>query len=207
MTEPRTTRQDAVKALKRELILDAARQVFEVEGLEGASIRAIARQAGYTAGAIYFYFPSKEAIYGAVLDESLDRLNAAVRDAVATAPDSPPDRLWAAALTFFAFYARNPRDLDLGFYLFRGGLQPRGLTDTLDAALNEKLAASLAPIGAALADMGFDDATCRAVTADTFGHAVGLLTLHHTGRIRMFGCSADDLMRGYVEALVGRLAG
>ncbi|KJS42786.1 MAG: hypothetical protein VR70_03460 [Rhodospirillaceae bacterium BRH_c57] len=207
MTEPRTTRQDAVKALKRELILDAARQVFEVEGLEGASIRAIARQAGYTAGAIYFHFPSKEAIYGAVLDESLDRLNAAVRDAVATAPDTPPDRLRAAALTFFAFYARNPRDLDLGFYLFRGGLQPRGLTDTLDAALNEKLAASLAPIGAALADMGFDDAACRAVTADTFGHAVGLLTLHHTGRIRMFGCSADDLMRGYVEALVGRLAG
>lgn len=207
MTEPRTTRQDAVKALKRELILDAARQVFEVEGLEGASIRAIARQAGYTAGAIYFHFPSKEAIYGAVLDESLDRLNAAVRDAVATAPDAPPDRLRAAALTFFDFYARNPRDLDLGFYLFRGGLQPRGLTDTLDAALNEKLAASLAPIGAALTDMGFDDAACRAVTADTFGHAVGLLTLHHTGRIRMFGCSADDLMRGYVEALIARLPG
>ncbi len=207
MTEPRTTRQDAVKALKRELILDAARQVFEVEGLEGASIRAIARQAGYTAGAIYFHFPSKEAIYGAVLDESLDRLNAAVREAVAAAPTTPPDRLRTAALTFFDFYARNPRDLDLGFYLFRGGLQPRGLTDTLDAALNEKLAASLAPIGAALKDMGFDDAACRAVTADTFGHAVGLLTLHHTGRIRMFGCSADDLMRGYVEALIGRLAG
>ncbi|MFA7429588.1 MAG: helix-turn-helix domain-containing protein, partial [Rhodospirillaceae bacterium] len=146
MTEPRATRQHAVKALKRELILDAARQVFEIEGLEGASIRAIAKQAGYTAGAIYFHFPSKEAIYGAVLDESLDRLNTAVSEAVSAAPDTPAGRLAAAALAFFDFYARNPRDLDLGFYLFRGGLQPRGLSNDLDAALNEKLAASLAPI-------------------------------------------------------------
>ena len=207
MTEPRATRQHAVKALKRELILDAARQVFEIEGLEGASIRAIAKQAGYTAGAIYFHFPSKEAIYGAVLDESLDRLNTAVSEAVSAAPDTPAGRLAAAALAFFDFYARNPRDLDLGFYLFRGGLQPRGLSNDLDAALNEKLAASLAPIGAAAAETGLADEACRTIMADTFGHAVGLLTLHHTGRIRMFGCSADALMRAFVAALVARLPG
>ncbi len=202
----RNSRQDAVNALKRGLILDAARRVFEAEGLEGASIRAIAAAAGYTAGAIYFHFPSKEAIYAALLEESLDRLNAAVGQAVAAA-ERPRDRLRAAALAFFGFYARNPRDLDLGFYLFRGGLQPRGLSAALDTALNDKLAAALAPIGAALREAGLDEAAARAATADCFGHAVGLLTLQHTGRIRMFGCSAEALMRGHVETLAGRLFG
>ncbi|HEU0159339.1 MAG TPA: TetR family transcriptional regulator, partial [Hyphomicrobiaceae bacterium] len=42
----RSDRQRAVKDLKRALILDAARKVFEREGLEGASLRAIATAAG-----------------------------------------------------------------------------------------------------------------------------------------------------------------
>lgn len=61
--------------VRRALVLDAARAVFEKLGIEGASIREIARAAGYTPGAIYFYYDSKEAIYGALLAESLERLN------------------------------------------------------------------------------------------------------------------------------------
>lgn len=199
------SRRDAVNDLKRSLILDAARRVFEVEGLDGASIRAIAKEAGYTAGAIYFHYPSKEAIYGALLDESLDRLLEAVRGAVAAAGNGAAGRLRAAALAFFAFYAENPRDLDLGFYLFRGGIRPRGLSDELDAALNGKLAASLDPIRAALMELGVEEGEARALTADVFGHAVGLLLLEHTGRIRMFGCLARDLMERYVAGYVARL--
>ena len=44
----RRGRQEAVSEHKRGLILKAAREVFENEGLEGASIRAIAARAGYT---------------------------------------------------------------------------------------------------------------------------------------------------------------
>ena len=40
--ERKIGRQKAVSDLKRELILDAARKVFEADGLEGASLRAIA---------------------------------------------------------------------------------------------------------------------------------------------------------------------
>src|SRR4051812_3702955 len=79
--EARHRRQQAMSETRRALVLDAARAVFEEHGLEGASIREIARRAGYTAGAIYSYFDSKEAIYGALLGESLDRLNRAVQDA------------------------------------------------------------------------------------------------------------------------------
>src|SRR3954463_5223356 len=124
--EQRIGRQKAVSELKRGLIMDAARQGLEAEGLDGASLRAIATAAGYTPAALYFHFASKEAIYAEVLRESLTELARAATRAVArTKP--PPDRLRAAAMAFFRYYSDNPRDLDLGFYLFRGGMKPHGL--------------------------------------------------------------------------------
>ncbi len=47
---------------RRALVLDAARAVFDELGIEGASIREIAKRAGYTPGAIYSYFENKEAM-------------------------------------------------------------------------------------------------------------------------------------------------
>jgi AcrR family transcriptional regulator len=202
----RTGRQEAVSEHKRALIIDAARRLFEAEGLEGASVRAIAREAGYTAGAIYFHFESKEAIYAAVLEESVDRLNAAVDAAVVAAGDHAAERLRAAGLAFFDFYAHHPRDLDLGFYLFRGGIRPRGLSPDLDARLNGKLQASLAPIGHAAAALGASPLTARALTADAFAHATGLLILEHSGRLRLFDCAGRSLMRAYLDRTLARLA-
>jgi hypothetical protein len=40
---------------------------------------------------------------------------------------------------------------------------------------------------------------------DCFAHATGLLLLLHTGRIRMFGASAPDLMDQYVRDRVAQL--
>src|SRR5512143_4120591 len=86
--ERRAGRRRAVSSLKRGLILDAARAVFETEGLDGASLRAIAVAAGYTPAALYFHFDSKEAIYAEVLRASLVSLGKAVHEAVAQARDS-----------------------------------------------------------------------------------------------------------------------
>src|SRR3981189_3360934 len=124
--EQRIGRQKAVSELKRSLIMDAARQVFETEGLDGASLRAIATAAGYTPAALYFHFESKEAIYAEVLRESLADLRNALARAIARAK-TPADRLRAAAMAFFRYYADNPRDLDLGLYFFRGGMKPHCL--------------------------------------------------------------------------------
>src|SRR6516162_3543272 len=146
--ERKIGRQRAVSDLKRELILDAARKVFEADGLEGASLRAIAAGAGYTPAALYFHFESKEAIYAEVLRTSLANLGQTVGRAVARAK-TPADRLRAAAMAFFRYYADNPRDLDLGFYLFRGGMKPRGLGKERDEMLNAALKAALYPIAEA----------------------------------------------------------
>ena len=125
-------RQAAVSSMKQSLILDAAREIFESEGIEGASIRAIAKRAGYTPGAIYFHFASKEDIYATLLDQSLDALVARVTASI-NDKDDPVGNLYRSGRVFFDFYNENPRDLDLGFYLFRGGMRPHGVGRERDA--------------------------------------------------------------------------
>lgn len=188
---------------RRALVLDAARAVFERLGIEGASIREIARQAGYTPGAIYSYFESKESIYGALLAESLERLNAAV-DAAGQTGDRPADVLEAKAGAWFGFFAANPRDLDLGFYLVQG-MRPRGLTAELNYQLNDRLHDALRPCEVALQAMGLGAEEALRENTALFAHGVGLLLLQHTGRIRMFGQDATLLFDAYLIALVERL--
>lgn len=204
-TERRIGRQKAVNDLKRGLILDAARKVFEADGLDGASLRAIAAAAGYTPAALYFHFESKEAIYAEVLRASLANLGQAVERAISSAK-APADRIRAAAMAFFRYYAENPRDLDLGFYLFRGGMKPAGLGHARDEELNAALEAALRPIAEAAEVLGASRQMANMLMVDCFAHATGLLLLLHTGRIRMFGASAPDLMDQYVRDRIDQLA-
>lgn len=204
MAARRAERQQAVTDHRRGLILDAAREVFAAEGLEGASLRAIAMRAGYSPAALYFHFESKEAIYAAVLRGSLAALGRQVDAAVAEARAAEAT-LRAAAMAFFRFYAENPRDLDLGFYLFRGGMKPQGLGHARDEALNASLEAALRPIAAAAEALGAPRPDAERLMVDTFAHATGLLLLLHTGRIRMFGASAPERMEAYIDACIDRL--
>ena len=199
-----SVRQQAVSELKRSLILDAARKVFEADGLDGASLRAIASAAGYTPAALYFHFDSKEAIYAEVLRSSLVKLGTAVSRAVLRAR-TPAERLRAAAMAFFRYYDDNPRDLDLGFYLFRGGMKPHGLGKERDQVLNAALDLALHPIGEAAMALGARRDQARILVADVFAHVSGLLLLAHTGRIRMFGASASNLMERFIEAAIDAL--
>lgn len=198
------------------MVLAAARSAFLELGLEGASLREIAKRAGYTPGAIYSYFSSKEEVYGALLGESLERLNAFVA-AAEPAPDlraAPDDAevarlslakrtLRAKATAFFEFYRESPRDLDLGFYLFHG-MQPRGLTPTLNEQLNARLRDALAPTQQALAALGLSSIEAQAEVTALFAHIVGLLLLSHTGRIRMFRQESQALFDRYLDALITR---
>lgn len=53
MDDSALSRSDRLAALKRQIILDAAERVFARDGLEQTTIRAIAKEAGCTTGAIY----------------------------------------------------------------------------------------------------------------------------------------------------------
>jgi TetR/AcrR family transcriptional regulator len=49
-------------------ILDAARARFLAEGVDGASLRAVAKDAGTSIGMIYYYHPTKDALFLAVVE-------------------------------------------------------------------------------------------------------------------------------------------
>ncbi|SIO04549.1 helix-turn-helix domain-containing protein [Vannielia litorea] len=187
-------------AAKREAILEAAEGVFAEAGLEGASLRAVAQAAGYTPAALYFHFDSKEALYAEMLGRTLERLGAAVRGACTGLAGAAKFR--AAAMAFFGYYAENPRDLDLGFYLLRGGMRPAGLGRARDEALNAALAAALAPLDEAARALGATPEAAQGATVETFAQATGLLLLLHTGRIRMFNASAPALMEAHTDRLL-----
>jgi AcrR family transcriptional regulator len=201
----RADRRDAVVGVKRAIILEAALRVFATAGLRGASMRAIAKEAGYVPGAIYAYFPSKEHIYAAALGESLTRLRRATEDSAAAVGDAR-SRFVAAGLAFFDFYDANPRDLDLGFYLLGGGIAPRGLSDDLNRELNAALLATLEPVRGAARELGAGEDRATVLTADVFAHASGLLLLSHTRRLALFRLDARELMRRHLDQLASSVA-
>lgn len=86
---------------KRRQILEAAVQCFEQHGFQGASTAQICAQAGMSAGHLYHYFPSKEAIVEAIIDANLrraaDRFDSAVEDG-ASVLDILADRVRDAAV-------------------------------------------------------------------------------------------------------------
>jgi AcrR family transcriptional regulator len=57
--------------VRRADILAIAGRVFSTNGFVGTTTRDIAREIGITEAALYRYFPSKEAIYTAILEERL----------------------------------------------------------------------------------------------------------------------------------------
>lgn len=57
--------------VRRADILSIAARVFSTSGFVGTTTRDIAREIGITEAALYRYFPSKEAIYTAILEERL----------------------------------------------------------------------------------------------------------------------------------------
>ncbi len=62
---------DAESPSTRDLILDVAERLFAAHGLEGVAVRDLARATGLTASSLYNHFPSKQAIYAAVLERGL----------------------------------------------------------------------------------------------------------------------------------------
>lgn len=59
---------DVLARPKAQAILEAARRLFLAQGLQVASVDAIAREAGVSKATLYGYFASKEALFSAVAE-------------------------------------------------------------------------------------------------------------------------------------------
>lgn len=73
------------KAQNRAAILAAAREVFAELGYDAAGVRDVIRRTELASGTFYNYFPDKEAVFRAVIDDSANEVRARLRSVRASA--------------------------------------------------------------------------------------------------------------------------
>jgi AcrR family transcriptional regulator len=74
-------KREQTKAANRAAILDAARRVFSEVGYGAATVRDIVRETDLATGTFYNYFPDKESVLHALLDEAAEEIRSRVREA------------------------------------------------------------------------------------------------------------------------------
>ena len=76
---PVAGKREQTKQANRAAILDAARDVFSEMGYGAATVRDIVRRTDLAAGTFYNYFPDKEAVFRALLEEAAIRVRERTR--------------------------------------------------------------------------------------------------------------------------------
>jgi AcrR family transcriptional regulator len=105
-------KRERTKRANREAILGAARAVFSDIGYGAASVRDIVRRTDLASGTFYNYFPDKESVLRALVDEIAVGARARVRAARAAA--TTLEAFVADGFrAYFAFLAEDPRTVRL----------------------------------------------------------------------------------------------
>jgi AcrR family transcriptional regulator len=115
------------RAMTRRHLLEAAAVVFAEKGFHGATIDEVAKAAGFTKGAVYSNFTSKDDLFLALLDDRSDRQFAVVAEVLDDGPqgreEQAPrmrelirsgavfsDDTWETLFLEFVLYARRNPD-------------------------------------------------------------------------------------------------
>jgi AcrR family transcriptional regulator len=114
------------RAMTRQYLLDAAAIVFARDGFHGSTLDDVAATAGFTKGAVYSNFKSKEDLFLALLDDRIERQFAVAVEVLESGSRDPVEQLsrirellgggafmwdesWNALYLEFVLYARrNP---------------------------------------------------------------------------------------------------
>jgi AcrR family transcriptional regulator len=142
-------------------LLDAAARVFAREGLHGASVEAVSEEAGFSRGALYSNFKSKEDLFLALWEERIERRRRELREVMRRAADPAAGLAPASAnvmqaldrerewfLLYFEFVLHAARDPEFADRFERvreqglaelaegiaAGMEKAGLDSSLDAA-------------------------------------------------------------------------
>jgi AcrR family transcriptional regulator len=107
MTTAAPGRRERTKAANRAAILEAALAVFGELGYDAASVRDVIRRTDLASGTFYNYFPDKEAIFRALVEQTGDEARRRVRSARANAR-SAREFVEDAYRAYFEFMVEDP---------------------------------------------------------------------------------------------------
>jgi AcrR family transcriptional regulator len=130
-TRTRAEQRDATRAR----LLKVARKVFVRDGYDATSIARVCSEARVTHGALYHHFPSKDALFSAVVAEMFVEVGAGVSEAAAS------HRGWAQVEAACQAYLDACTRPDVQLLLFRDGprVLPRDTFDGIDHSVNAPL--------------------------------------------------------------------
>lgn len=150
----------------RTQILSAARKLFAQNGYEASGVAEICAEAGVSKGAFYHHFPSKHAVFLAILEEWLAELDGQMERLIHSAKDVPSSLLTMAGMTGMVFQAAS-------------GQLPMFLEFWSQASRDEQVwKATIAPYRkyqqqfAALINKGIGEGTIKNVDADSAAWAI-----------------------------------
>jgi len=181
--ETRPLRADARR--NRARVLEAAREAFAAEGL-AVPLDEIARRAGVGAGTVYRHFPTKEALFEAVIVDRLDLL-ADQAEAALAAPQAQAGPAFFEFLDVILVDAGSKKDLVDA--LAGAGVDLRAVTLNSATRLNEALGELLARAQAAGAvRSGIDTADLHAVLFGALTAEQRRADAEHPGRVARLVC-------------------
>jgi len=150
MSAPAAGRRERTKAANRAAILAAAFDVFADQGYEATGVRDIIRRTDLASGTFYNYFPDKEAIFRALVEETGLEARRRVRAARRSAR-SVDEFVSGGFRAFFEYIVEDPerfafmrRNLDTLRTQFGEAVLPAG-TDELAEDLRAGVAAGQLP--------------------------------------------------------------
>lgn len=200
--EAKIRRQQVMVDARKKIVLTAAKDVFARLGLERASMREIAKQAGYTPGALYAYFASKQTLLAAVQEDLLKRLETVVQQ-VKWSKGQADQGLQQKGLAWLGFFISQPRDLELTLYLLVGA-GSREMPTEISRLLHQQLRQTLKPIESALISLGASPVHAEMEMEALLAHCLGLLLSQDPGRLQTADQSPQALLGRYLQDLASR---
>lgn len=182
----REERREAAHAGKRTEILAAARRVLGRQGPKGLTIRAVASEAGYVPGAVYFYFHSKAAILSELAVSELSGLTKHLRST--TARDAA-DRASQAAEVFATAHTIFEQDSE------------NRLSPGSERALLGRLIALFQTVGEPLELDHLPPEQAQARALGLSSAAIGLATLSRMGKLDKLGVTSASALREIAHCL------
>jgi len=161
----------------RDRIFKAARRLFDEKGLEGVSLRSVAKKIGITPMAIYRHFEDKEALVDALVLDGLAEWSARVE---ALPPCKGLAKLEQIGEAYLDFALKEPRRFEAAFLL--PSRKARRYPDDFVAGRSPAGNIQLKTLEAAIAE-GVIDAAPIEILITNAGLSQGLITLYRAGRI------------------------
>lgn len=178
------------RAKMRARILEAARERFLEEGLDGLSMRGIASRVGVSSMTLYLYYESRQDIVRHITIDGFKTLNLTVDKSI----DGKGDALKTLTATYLGWAQANPR-LYAAMYNFLSDDLAQAPEDPLLAGPSNAVAEHIKKVFVAA---GHGDASASKHSTFLWGALHSVAILHIGGQVKQRGTSVEALTEHFL---------